>query len=153
MFLPFSSKYMQSSAKYFFQGVWSPAARFLNSSCVRRTSSSCVMPFFALQAVNVSNVGAIARSPPTKKDQPLIHFCISFSDLPTKAPEKYTLTSKFLTFAFCHYNHPQCFAPSCTQIPPAVSSTLSSSRPAARTAPNPTSFPLPALPLSPSPTP
>jgi hypothetical protein len=26
MFLPFSSKYMQSSAKYFFQGVWSPGS-------------------------------------------------------------------------------------------------------------------------------
>src|SRR5262249_2357562 len=43
MLRPFSSKKRQSSAKYFLQGVASPPATELKSSCARRTSSSCVI--------------------------------------------------------------------------------------------------------------
>src|SRR5579863_2217439 len=43
LFLPVSSKYIQSSAKYFFHGTWFPVATESNSSCVLRTSSAWVM--------------------------------------------------------------------------------------------------------------
>ncbi len=46
---------MQSSAKYFFQGVWSPAATESTSSCVRRTNSCCVIPFFARHEIKDSD--------------------------------------------------------------------------------------------------
>src|SRR6266852_4670436 len=47
MLRPFSSKYIASSAKYFFHGSWLPTATASNNSCVLRTSSSwaIVLPF------------------------------------------------------------------------------------------------------------
>src|SRR5258708_6611980 len=57
MLRPFSSKYIASSAKYFFHGSWLPMATASNSSCVLRTSSSCVMvlPFGGVAAVAVKS--------------------------------------------------------------------------------------------------
>src|SRR6266571_4152103 len=40
---PFSSEKVQSSAKYFFHGVWFPETIESYSSCVRRTSSASVI--------------------------------------------------------------------------------------------------------------
>src|SRR6266853_1097112 len=110
------------------------------------------MPFFALQAVNVSNVKAIAGNPPKRSAHLLIQFCIIISShVPTKAAEKYTRTSKLLTFAFCLYNHHQCFVPSCTPIPPGVSSTMLSSIVLVRTAARQRWLILPATAVSLSP--
>src|SRR5579864_625003 len=61
MFLPFSSKKVQSSAKYFFQGAVSPGATASKSSCVRRTNSSCVIPFLVPQEVKKISSTPIAN--------------------------------------------------------------------------------------------
>src|SRR5437899_3513954 len=62
MFLPFSSKYMQSSAKYFAQGTRLPMATASNISWVLRMSSSCVMLSFGLHEVRPNNIVPMAKN-------------------------------------------------------------------------------------------
>src|SRR5580698_925418 len=60
MFLPFSSKYMQSSAMYFFQGPLSPVPTESNNSCVRRTNSAWVVSRDP-QELTPSNINPITK--------------------------------------------------------------------------------------------
>src|SRR5437764_15125361 len=60
---PFSSEKVQSSAKYFFHGVWFPETIESESSCVRRTSSASVIGGAAANAEVTSDTWpAVAKA-------------------------------------------------------------------------------------------
>src|SRR5258708_31181016 len=107
MLRPFSSKYIASSAKYFFHGSWLPMATASNNSCVLRTSSSCVivLPFAGMVE------DAAVSSPDTSKNANKFFFTEVLQHLrrrPTDAHEldggnkiKSQFTGKFTILPRC----------------------------------------------------